>query len=171
MKRGFVVVWILGISMAAVAWADHAGTKETMATPMAPEHHAYTSETMTWVDAPPSMPKGSKMAVLQGDPVAPGLFTIRVRVPAGYRVAPHFHPADEHLTVISGELIMALGDRFDESKEHTLPPGAFSIMPKGVHHYAWTRKESEYQIHGVGPWGITYVNPEDDPRNAKQAAK
>ncbi|HET9252174.1 MAG TPA: cupin domain-containing protein [Candidatus Eisenbacteria bacterium] len=142
------------------------------ATPAAAgQHRTYTPADLKWSDPPPGLPKGAKVAVLQGDPSAPGAFTMRVTLPAGYRVAPHHHPADENLTVLSGELYMGMGDVFDEAKAQALGPGSFSAMPVGVRHYAFTKAETVFQVHAMGPWGIVYVNPQDDPRNAKQVTK
>ena len=141
------------------------------ATPAAAEHRAYTPADLKWTDAPPGLPKGAKVSVLQGDPAAPGLFTMRVTLPAGYRVAPHHHPSDENVTVLAGELYMGMGDVLDEGKAHALGVGAFSTMPAGARHFAFTKAETVFQVHAMGPWSIVYVNPQDDPRNAKQAIK
>ncbi len=140
-------------------------------TPAMAAHTYYTPTDIKWSEAPPGLPKGAKACVLEGDLAAPGPFTIRAWMPAGYKVMPHTHPGIEHLTVISGAIHMAFGDSWDESKAHALPAGSFSIMPAGVSHYVWTKEETVIQVHGVGPWGINYVNPSDDPRNQKQATK
>ena len=76
----------------------------------------------------------------------PGIFAMRIQLPANYKVKPHFHPADENVTVLSGDLYMAMGDSWDESKGHKLVPGAYSMMPKGSHHYAWTKEPTVIQI-------------------------
>ena len=141
------------------------------ATPAAGEHRAYSPENLQWTDPPPGIPKGAKVAVLQGNPSAPGPFTMRVTLPSGYRIPPHHHPADENVTVLSGELFMGMGETFDESKAHALGVGSFATMPTGMRHFAFTKAETVFQVHGVGPWNIIYVNPQDDPRNAKQAVK
>lgn len=137
----------------------------------AAEHRYFTPTDIKWSDAPPSLPKGAKVDVLEGDLASPGPFTMRVMLPAGYKVPPHFHPGIEHVTVLSGSFFMALGDRWDESKGHEMTAGSFGYMAAGARHYAWTKKPTVLQIHGMGPWGITYVNPTDDPRNQKQATK
>lgn len=85
-------------------------------------------------------------------------------MPDNYKLAPHFHPADEHLTVISGTFNMGLGDRLDVQKTKALTAGSFVVMPKGARHYAGTNAETVLQIHAIGPWGVTYVNPADDSR-------
>jgi hypothetical protein len=156
---------------AATALAATAQPAPEATTQPAPEHVIYMPDDLKWVDGPPSLPKGAQVVTLTGDPAAAGPFTIRIMVPAGYKVPPHFHPADENLTVLSGDLFMAVGDTWDESKGHILGKAAFSIMPKGMHHYAWSVSGAVLQVHGMGPWGITYVNPADDPRNMKRASK
>jgi quercetin dioxygenase-like cupin family protein len=112
------------------------------------------------------LPAGVKMAVLEGNPAEEGLFTIRLSTPAGYKIAPHWHPAYEHLTVISGEAKMSLGDTCDASQAHKLGPGAFGWMKPGTHHCFVTEVESVVQVHAFGPWQLYYVNPADDPRHA-----
>jgi len=89
----------------------------------------------------------------------------RLKLPAEYVIAPHTHPAVEHVTVISGSLYMGMGDTVDKAASTRLPAGGFAVMPIGVQHYAWTAEATTIQLHGIGPWGITYVNPADDPRN------
>lgn len=137
----------------------------------AAEHRYFLPTDIKWTDAPPAMPKGSKVAVLEGDLASPGPFTMRVMVPAGYKIPPHFHPGIEHVTVLSGSFFMAQGEKWDESKGHELTAGSFCYMAAGTRHYAWTKRPAVLQVHGMGPWGITYVNPTDDPRNQKQATK
>jgi len=166
----------LAIAEDAAKNAAKSSAAAAMATPAqaaapAAEHRTFLPGDFKWVDAPAGLPKGSKMAVIHGDPSAPGLFAMRAMLPAGYKVPPHFHPADENVTVISGELYMGMGDTWDESKGHALPQGSVSVMPAGAHHFAWSKVETVIQIHAMGPWGITYLNPQDDPRNMKQATK
>ena len=121
-----------------------------------------------WIDGPGALKPGAKMVAIEGDPKTPNaLFTIRIKVPDGFTIAPHSHPADEHVTVISGTFNMGMGDTFDKKTSTALPAGSFAVMPKGHHHFAWAKGETVVQVHGVGPWGIVYVNPADDPRNAK----
>jgi quercetin dioxygenase-like cupin family protein len=108
------------------------------------------------------------MAVLSGDPNKKGLFTVRMQAPAGYKVPPHSHPTAEHITVISGTFFIASGDKFDESAGKELGAGGFVVLPAGMNHYAWSTGEAIIQIHGKGPFEIKYVNPSDDPRNAKK---
>lgn len=114
-------------------------------------------------DAGPALP-GARMAVLQGDLAQAGPFTMRLQFPANFSVAPHFHPNLEHVTVISGSLSIGLGNLFNAAAMQTLTAGGFFVVQAGVPHYASTTTPTVIQIHGSGPWSITYVNPQDDPR-------
>lgn len=162
------------IGLGAVAAA--AEEKKAATPPAAPvigatmtTHVMVTPADTKWSDGPPSLPPGAKMAVVEGDPAAPNaLFTVRFKLPANYKVMPHFHPADEHVTVISGAFWMGMGEKHDPAQMKELPAGSFAVMPVGHKHFAMTKVETEIQIHGVGPWGITYVNAADDPRKAKK---
>ncbi len=136
-------------------------------TDMHADHIMVMPGDIIWVDAPPSLPLGAKSAVIEGDPKEAGLFTIRLKLPANYMVMPHSHPADEHITVIEGSFYMGVGEKYDENAAKEIPTGGFAVMNKGTRHYAFTKKECIVQLHGMGPWGIIYVNPEDDPRNKK----
>ncbi len=158
------------------AYAFAADPATTAATTDAPavvgstmkEHVLVNSKELKWVDGPASLPAGVKMAVIEGDPKASNaLFTARFKLPNGFKVMPHFHPADEHITVISGTFNLGMGETFDTKKATALTVGGFAVMPKGHRHFAFSKGETVIQLHGVGPWGITYVNPTDDPRNAK----
>jgi quercetin dioxygenase-like cupin family protein len=91
---------------------------------------------------------------------------MRLAMPAGYRIPPHFHQADEHVTVISGAFQVGTGETFDESKLTTLPPGTFGVIPLGMRHFARADQATVIQLRGMGPWGLTYVNPADQPNAA-----
>jgi quercetin dioxygenase-like cupin family protein len=118
-----------------------------------------------WAPAPPSLPAGARLAVLEGDPAKPGEFTMRLSMPAGYRIPPHFHPVTEHVTVIEGTFYVGMGETVDMTKATVLPTGTFAALQPGVRHFAFTREPTTVQLHGTGPWSLTYVNPADDPRN------
>ncbi len=128
-------------------------------------HAMVTPDDIKWGPAPASLPAGAQATVLEGDPAKAGAFTLRIKMPAGYKVPPHFHPADEHVTVLQGSFYMGLGEKFDESNASRLSVGSFAMMKTGQRHFAFTgNTETIVQLHGIGPWGITYVNPKDDPR-------
>jgi quercetin dioxygenase-like cupin family protein len=111
-----------------------------------------------------SLPYGAEVAALDGDMTKKSEFTVRLRLPPNYKVPPHFHPADEHVTVIDGSFYMGMGDGFDEAAAKEMKTGGFHSISKGTHHYAFTKGAAIIQLHGNGPWGITYVNASDDPR-------
>lgn len=124
---------------------------------------------LKWGDAPPAIPKGAKLAVLHGDPGKEGPFIFRLKMPANFKVAPHTHPSSYTVTVMSGTPSLGIGDKADPKKTHALKAGAFHYLPAKTAHY-WIAKEgAELQVQGTGPFGITYVNPDDDPQ--KMAAK
>ena len=120
---------------------------------------------ITWGPAPASLPAGAQLAVIEGDPGKPGLFTMRLRMPSGYRIPPHFHPTDEHVTVLQGTFLVGMGETWDAAKLSPLPTGTFGMIPTGHRHFAQARGEVIIQLHGVGPWSLSYVNPADDPRS------
>lgn len=129
-------------------------------------HIMLTAQEMKWEDCSPALPPGAKCVTIEGDPNAPNvLFTFRAKLRDGYKIGPHFHPADEHLTVLSGTFNMGFGDKLDVKATKPMTAGSFTVMPKGAHHFAWARGETIVQVHAIGPWGLTYVNPEDDPRS------
>lgn len=121
---------------------------------------------LEWKDGPPSLPKGATMAILEGDPTQPGIFTLRLRFPDGFQVFPHWHTQTEHATVIKGTLHLGMGERFDRASTRALVTGSFGFWPAGTKHFAWAEGETILQLHGQGPWTITYVNAADDPRRS-----
>lgn len=133
-----------------------------------PDHQFIVPSDIKWGAAPPSLPPGAQASILEGNPAKPGPFTMRIKFPADYKILPHYHPAIEHVTVLSGTLNVGAGDAFDSGKTTAIGAGGYAIMQTGVKHYVWCKEETVVQAHSVGPWGITYVNPSDDPRNAKK---
>jgi quercetin dioxygenase-like cupin family protein len=121
---------------------------------------------LNWGPAPPFFPSGARFAVLQGDPSKPGVYTVRLEMPAGYTIRPHSHPTDEHVTVVSGTLLLGMGDSAHARGAHVLPPGGFITAKAQEHHFAIAQGKTVVQVHGQGPFAIIYVNPRDDPRNA-----
>jgi len=128
------------------------------------EHLLYTPADVPWREGPGSLEAGAEMAVLEGDPSAPGVFTMRLRLPDGFRIAPHWHPNVERVTVISGAFLLGSGERVDPAGVQRLYPGAYTSMPPGMRHYAIAEGETVIQLTSVGPWLIHYVREEDDPR-------
>lgn len=131
-------------------------------------HHKHTSgANVQWGPGPAVLPPGAQAAVLAGDPSQPGEFTLRLKLPAGYRIPPHWHPARENVTVISGETYLGMGDKWDESKGQKLVAGDYVYMEPGTRHFAWTTSETVLQVHATGPWKLNYVNPADAPAAKK----
>jgi quercetin dioxygenase-like cupin family protein len=127
-------------------------------------HVMVQPDDMKWGEGPPSLPSGAKFAVIEGKPVEAGPFTMRLRFPAGYKIPAHSHPAIEHVTVLSGVINFGMGNKFDAAQLKPMPSGSFIVMPIGTNHFVETKEETVIQLHGIGPWDVTYVNPEDDPR-------
>ena len=123
-----------------------------------------SADALKWGPGPPTLPKGAQMVILYGDSAKEGQFVYRMKFPAGYKIAPHMHPNYENVTVLSGSIHIGMGDQLDPNKGETVPAGGYLHMPKGMHHYGWTTEEAVIQGNGVGPAGITYINPADDPR-------
>jgi ketosteroid isomerase-like protein len=116
-----------------------------------------------WMDAPPFLEKGAKLAVISGDPSKPEPFTIRLQMPDGYKIAPHTHPTDEHVTVLSGVFRAAMGTTWDDKALGDFAAGSYANMATGMAHYAAAKGATVVQVHGVGPFVVNYVNPADDP--------
>jgi len=126
-------------------------------------HSMVTPDQLQWKDVPALGP-GVQLAVIEGPMNEAVPFTIRIRFPPGARVAAHWHPAIEHVTVMSGTFNIGVGDTFDESKAMQLSPGSVAIMQPKTTHFAFFKDETILQVHGLGPWQVVYVNPADDPR-------
>jgi quercetin dioxygenase-like cupin family protein len=119
-----------------------------------------------WGPAPAVFPAGAQMAVLEGNPGSTGLFTVRLRFPDGYRIAPHVHPTDENITVISGTFAVGMGKTFDPKSMMTLKPGGFVTAPANEAHFAQAKGPTIVQVHALGPFAMTYVNPADTPKES-----
>jgi len=126
--------------------------------------NAFTSDQIKWGPAPPFVQPGAQMAVLEGDPTASsGDYTVRLKMPNGYKVAPHWHPKRENVTVLAGTLKVGMGDTFDASKMMAFSAGSFAYLDPDMHHYVMASGETVLQIHGASPVQINYINPADDP--------
>jgi len=138
----------------------------------APAQHVIVAvpDSMTWGDAPPVLPAGAKAVMLEGNPMKPGPFTLRLSFPDGYTIPPHYHPTPEHVTVIKGTLLVGMGTQLDPMKFNELPAGTFGVIPPGMRHFARAKGDVIIQLHGTGPWRLIYVNAADDPRRSKPAS-
>jgi quercetin dioxygenase-like cupin family protein len=117
------------------------------------------------------MPAGAQLAVLHGDPGKKGAFVIRLQMPDGYRIPPHWHTQDEQLTVLSGTFKLGMGDKFDEASMQALGAGSYHYLPGKMHHYAAAQGATVLELHGMGPFDIHYLNPADDPSKTASAGK
>jgi ChrR Cupin-like domain len=134
----------------------------------APPQNAFSPDQIKFGPAPTALPPGAQLAVLEGDPMgSSGDFTVRLKMPDGYRIAPHWHPKRENATVISGSFKVGMGDTFDISKMNTFPAGSFAYLDPDMHHYAIAVGATVVQIHGMAPLQVNYVNPADDPSMKK----
>jgi len=151
MNRASLVGLAIAASFAASALADNA---------------IINTKDIKWGDAPPVLPKGAKVAVLNGDPFKPGAYVLRLQMPANYRIPPHWHSQAEHLTVISGTLNIGLGDKVDDPHAHALKAGGYHFLPGKTNHYAFTKAATVVQVSGDGPFDINYLKASDDPSKA-----
>jgi quercetin dioxygenase-like cupin family protein len=134
----------------------------------ADEHRIVSPQEIKWAPGPASLPPGAEATVLYGDPGKEGLFALRLRLPKGYRIAPHSHPKPEIVTVISGTFRLGTGTSADPDKARPLPAGSFFAMSPGMVHYAGADELTVIQLNSTGPWSLNYVNPKDDPRQKTQ---
>jgi anti-sigma factor ChrR (cupin superfamily) len=118
---------------------------------------------LKWGPAPAVLPKGAEATVISGDPSSDGPYVLRLKMPEGYKVPAHNHPTAEYVTVLSGNFHLGMGDKLDETKGIELTAGGYSEAPAKMNHYAWASSPVVIQVHGQGPFAITYVNPADDP--------
>jgi catechol 2,3-dioxygenase-like lactoylglutathione lyase family enzyme len=132
------------------------------------ETHEFTPDTIPWGPGPPFLNPGAQLAVLEGNPAASsGDFTVRVKMPDGFRIAPHFHPNRENVTVLQGTFKLGMGDHFDTKKMAAFTEGSFAFLDPNMHHYAMACGEVIVQVHGQSPLQFNYINPEDDPSTKK----
>ena len=132
------------------------------------ERNAFTPDTIPWGPAPPVVRPGAQFAVLEGDPTAStGDFTIRLKMPDGFRIAPHWHPNRENVTIISGTFKVGMGDEFELNKMAASTAGSFAFLDPDMHHYAIACGETIVQVHGQSPLQFNYVSPNDDPSKNK----
>jgi quercetin dioxygenase-like cupin family protein len=119
---------------------------------------------LKWGPAPAVFPKGAQMAVERGDPTKSGEFIVRLQLPDGYKIPPHFHPTDEHVRVISGTFLVGMGDKLDASATKSLAPGDTGSIPAKMHHFAIAKGPTTVRVRADGPFAMTYVNPADMPK-------
>jgi hypothetical protein len=160
MKRLLGCVALLALTAGTVAAQD-----------AAPAHKFVNPTSIQWGAPPPVFEKGMSFAVIAGDPSKEGLYVVRLKIPAGYKIMPHWHPTDEHVTVLSGGFAVGMGETFDQKTMTKLPAGGYALLPAEMRHYAMATSAALIQVHGMGPFSLTYVHPEDDPSKRATAAK
>lgn len=121
---------------------------------------------LKWGSAPPMLPPGAEMAVVSGDPTKAGKFVLQLRMPSNYAVPAHWHPTDEHVTLISGKLAYGMTDRLDKANALALAEGGSITMKAKHNHWVYTGDGATVEVTSMGPFQITYVDPSTDPRGA-----
>jgi quercetin dioxygenase-like cupin family protein len=147
MKTSVLALTALALSLSTALAQDH-------------QHTMVNANDVKWKEAPPVLP-GAQISVLYGDPTKEGVFVMRLKLPANYKVPPHTHPVDEIVTVISGEFNIGMGKEFDVSKTKPYTAGGLIAMPPGTEHFVHTKQETVIQISTQGPWALKYSNPND----------
>ena len=160
------IVMVGASALAASAPAPAPSTAAPSSAPMEMKPVNQMSD-VKWGPGPDALPPGGQLAVMSGDPGAKGFVSLRAKIPAGYTVPPHWHPTDEHVTVLSGVMQFGDGDAIDRKTARTVKAGGYFVAAANMHHYAIAKSAAILQIDLMGPFEITYINPADDPRNKK----
>jgi hypothetical protein len=134
---------------------------------LAAQNSTAPATALKWGPAPDVFPPGAKMAVVSGDPSQAAMFSVELSMPDGYKIPPHWHPTDETVEVRSGTFLFAMGDEFDAAQLKTMTAGGKGTVPAKGHHFAAAKGATVVQVTAMGPFAMTYVNPADDPRQAK----
>jgi quercetin dioxygenase-like cupin family protein len=152
------IAWALLFLISALGLAPSASAQDWL------QPVAVDPDTLVW-KSNPTLPKGAETTIVAGDPSKPEMFVVRAKWPPNYRIPPHTHPNVEMVTVLSGTVFVADGDKVDTAKGKMMRAGSFYAMPAGHSHYVWTEGEGAIiQVQSIGPTAIDYVNAADDPR-------
>lgn len=162
MSNRMLVAFGLSLLLPSILGAQ--GPADVLPDPGPDAHLLYQADGVEWQPAPASLERGAEVAVLEGNPAEPGIFTMRIRMPDGFRIAPHWHPEVERVTVLSGTFHLGSGDVLDRQAATPMRPGSYTAMQPGMRHFAIAEGETVIQLTSVGPWEIVYVRQEDDPR-------
>jgi len=163
-KKSSLLLVVAAISAAACG-GDSSLSAAPKSAQAATPSESRAEQDFNWGPAPDFLPKGAQIAVLQGNPGGNEEFTVRLKFPAGYKIAPHTHPTIENVTVLQGTFLAGMGEEFAKSALHPFGRDGFVSIPANHAHYAMARGETIIQLHAVGPFLVTYINPNDDPRN------
>lgn len=160
------------LALATAACSDGGGkllaqtsrSRAAVASAPGEQHQMKEADGLQWGPAPSIFPPGAMFAVVQGDPSVPGqIFTVRLRFPNGYVLPPHWHPTDEHVTVLHGTFLVGMGSVYSKDALIAVHEDGFVTAPAQAPHFASARGITEVQVHAIGPFQLTYVNPADDP--------
>lgn len=165
-KGKYITVWR---KQAGGEWkvTDDIFNADSAPKPPAGDHIMVSPDAVKWGDPPPGLPAGARAAIISGDPTQAQPYVVRAQLPANYRIPPHWHPTTENVTVLSGTVAFGMGDKFDAAALRDVPAGGFAVVPAEMRHFFVSKTASTIQIHGMGPFGITYVDPADDSRTRK----
>lgn len=159
------VLLALPLAVLGAALAQESATSPSMpstsSAPAASAHVVLQSADLKWGDAPPAFERGAQAVVLSGDPGKPGPFVLRLKAPAGFKVANHWHPTDEQVTLLDGDVTLQMDDG---AQKKVLSRGAFVLLPANMHHAVSTAGGMTVQVSAMGPFELNYVDPKDDPR-------
>jgi quercetin dioxygenase-like cupin family protein len=151
---------VLAVSFAALALSLMAGPLFAQTS-----HVVVPADKVQWAPAPPFLPAGAQISVLEGNPSEKGPVTLRLKFPANYNIAAHWHSMAEAVTVVSGTFNIGMGDKLDRQASQALTAGGFVLLPANMRHFAWTAVPTVVQINLQGPFDIFYVNPADNPQS------
>lgn len=158
-RRLVLLVTVVGMLFIATATSQEPKPHPTSNSNMS----LATPDRLKWMPIRP----GNEMAVVYGDPSKAGeLYAVRFRFADGFKVPAHWHPQDEHATVLQGTLLLGMGTKWDAAELTTeMKTGTYIFLPKEMPHFALAKGETILQAHGIGPFQIVYANPADDPKN------
>jgi len=131
-------------------------------------HIVVTADKLQWGPAPPVLPPGAQLAVLEGNPGEKGPVVMRLKMPANYRIPAHWHTNDERLTILSGTFYIGGGDKLNMQAGQAVSAGGYISLPGKMHHYAWTTVPTILQINLEGPFDMFYIDPNDDPQKVRK---
>lgn len=163
MKTYRILIVAFSLTLASLCMAQTGQEKKKTASVSAEKPAAHTvvaPEAINWL---PFVLPGTEIAVLSGDPAKPGPFVIRIKLHAELKVPPHWHPTDEHITIITGKAVVGMGEKFDLASGQEIAAGSYALLPKKMAHFIYAKEETITQVHGIGPFKVIWVNPADDP--------
>lgn len=164
--RRSLLLLVIGSALFATSLMSQASNQQPSQQPVKDNHMSLASPaSLKWRQIRP----GNEMAVVYGDPTKTGeLYAVRFRFADGFKVPAHWHPQDEHATVLQGTLLLGMGKKWDaEQLTTTMTTGTYVFVPKEMPHFALAKGETILQAHGIGPFQIIYANPADDPKNQR----